>query len=176
MGNCAAYLPGDVDYNPSMPRVMLLRKDGELATREANYVNDIHPCIRERDGPNEARKACTCAQLKAGLTSVGNQADDWKYRLPSPTHGAWNGVIIHTDTPFPMMSTTFKKWVRFKDGLNWILTKGRGTGSLSTAELRKIAGLGVNLMQVYQEGFFNAIEAFRSDQDPQGLRIDAAVD
>ena len=70
-------LPGDVDYNPSMPRVMLLRKDGELATREANYVDDIQPCIRERDGSNEARKAC--AQLKSGLNSVGNQADDQKY-------------------------------------------------------------------------------------------------
>ena len=50
-------LPGDVDYDPLMPRVMLLRKDGELATREANYVDDIHPCIRERDGSNEARIA-----------------------------------------------------------------------------------------------------------------------
>jgi len=173
-------LPGDVDYDPSMPRVMLLRKDGELATREATYVDDIHPCIRERDGSNEARKAC--AQLKSGMNSVGNQADDRKYRLPSPSPGAWNGVIIHTDTPFPMMLTTLKKWVRFKDGLSWILTEGRSTGSLLTAELRKIAGLGVNLMQVYQDakcylkGFFNAIEAFRSDRDPQGWQIDAAVD
>ncbi len=32
-------------YDPLMPLVMLLRKDGELATREANYVDDIHPCI-----------------------------------------------------------------------------------------------------------------------------------
>jgi hypothetical protein len=91
-------------------------------------------------------------------------------------------VIIHTNTPFPLMPTMLKKWVRFKDGLNWILPEGRSTGSLSTAELRKIAGLGVNLMQVYQDakcylkGFFSAIEAFRSDQDPQGWRIDAAVD
>ncbi len=65
--------------------------------------------------------------------------------------GAWNGVIIHTDTPFPMMLTTPKKWTRFKHGLSWILTEGRSTGSLSTAELRKIVGLGVNLMQVYHD-------------------------
>ena len=109
-------LPGDIDYDPSMPRVMLLRKDGELAKREANYVDDIHPCIRERDGSNEARKAC--AQLKSGMNSVGNQADDRKYPLPSPTPGAWNGVIIHTGSPFTMMSTTLKKWTRFKHGLN----------------------------------------------------------
>jgi hypothetical protein len=38
-------LPGDINYDPSIPLVMLLRKDGELATREAHYVDDIHPCI-----------------------------------------------------------------------------------------------------------------------------------
>ena len=103
---------------------MLLRKDGELATREADYVDDIHPCIREREGMNQARDAC--AQLKAGMNSLGNQADDndRKYRLPTLTPGAWNGVIVHTDTPFPMMSTTVKKLTRFKAGLSLILTEG----------------------------------------------------
>jgi hypothetical protein len=81
-------LPGDLDYDPSMPRVMLLQKDGELATtREADYVDDIHPCIQERDRSSEARKACT--QLKSGMNYLGNQADDWKYFLPTVTPGAW---------------------------------------------------------------------------------------
>jgi hypothetical protein len=111
-------LPGDFGYDPSMPRVMLLQKDGELATCKADYVDDIHPCIREREGTNQARLAC--AQLKAGMNSLGNQANDRKYRLPTFTLGAWNGVIIHTDTPFPLMSTTLKKWTRFKTGLSWI--------------------------------------------------------
>jgi hypothetical protein len=67
------------------------------------------------------------------------------------------------------MSTTINKWTRFKKGLAWILNEGRNTGSLSTAELQRIAGLGVNIMQVYQDakcylkGIFNAIEAFCSD-------------
>jgi hypothetical protein len=160
-------LPGGLRYDPPMPRVMLLQKDGELATREADYVVNIHLCIREREGINQARDAC--AQLKARMNSLGNQADDRKYRLPTLTPGAWNGVIVHTDTPFPVMSTTVKKWTRFKAGLSWILTEGQDTSSLLTAELRKIAGLGVNIMQVYQDakcylkGIFNAIEAFRSD-------------
>ena len=130
-----------------MPRVVLLRKDRELATREANYVNNIHPCTQERDGSLEAHRAC--AQLKSGMNFCGNQVDNQKYRLPTVTPGAWNGVIVHTDTPFPMMSTTKKKWTRFKEGISWILAEGRATGSLQTMELRKIAGLGVNVMQVY---------------------------
>jgi hypothetical protein len=104
-------LPGDINYDPSMPRIKLLRKDGELATREADYVDDIHPCIREREGSNEARLAC--AQLKSRMNSRGNQADDQKYHILSVTPGAWNGVILHTNTLFPMMSTTLKKWTRF---------------------------------------------------------------
>jgi hypothetical protein len=83
------------------------------------------------EGSNEARLAC--AQLKSGMNSRGNQADDWKYRIPSVTPGAWNGVILHTDTLFPMMSTTLKKWRRFQNGLSWILTEGRSAGSLSMA-------------------------------------------
>ncbi len=71
---------------------MLLRKDGELATREANYVDDIHPVTREKDEEAKARQAC--AQLKSKMNLVGNQADDWKYWLPTVTPGAWNGVII----------------------------------------------------------------------------------
>ena len=115
------------------------------------------------------------------MNHLGNQADDRKNRLPTVTPGAWNGGIVHTDTPFPMMATTLKKWMRFKNGLSWILTQGRSTGILSTAESRKIAGLGVNILQVYHDakcylkGIFNAIEAFRSNQDPEGWRIESSV-
>jgi hypothetical protein len=100
-------LPGSEDYDPYMPRVMLLWKDGELATREAHYVDNIHPCVCKKEGSEEAQQAC--AQLKSQMNAWGNQADDQKYRLPTFTPRAWNGVIIHTNTPFPMMSTTQSK-------------------------------------------------------------------
>ena len=58
---------------------MLLRRDGEMATREANYVDDIHPSIRERDGSGKARAAC--AWLKSKMNSFGNQADNRKYKV-----------------------------------------------------------------------------------------------
>ncbi len=55
-------------------------------------------------------------------------------------------------------------------------------GSLSTAELRKIAGLGVNVVQVYPDakcylkGIFNALEAFGGDRDSEGWRINLSQD
>jgi len=128
---------------------MLLQKDGELATREAHYDDDVHPCVRKKEGSNEARWAC--AQLKSQMNAWGNQADDRKYRLLTLTPGAWNGVIMHIDTLFPMVAMPQSNWTRFQDGLSWILSEARAVGSLSTVELRKIAGLGVNIMQVYSD-------------------------
>jgi hypothetical protein len=131
---------------------------------------------------HEEGKACqACAQMKSRMNLLGNQADDWKDRLWTITPGAWNGVIIHIDTPFPMMNTALKKWTRFKDSLAWILSHSKDTGSVPTAELRRIAGLGVNIMQVYDDakcylkGFFNAIAAFQSDCDPKGWWIQNSV-
>jgi hypothetical protein len=75
---------------------------------------------------------------------------------------------MHTDQPFPRKSTTGKKWSRFRAGVQWVLQQqADGSPTVPTAELRRIAGLGVNVTDVYREarcflkGFFNAIEAFR---------------
>eukprot|EP00804_Cyclotella_cryptica_P007709 CCRYP_001331-RA/>CCRYP_001331-RA protein AED:0.40 eAED:0.40 QI:0/0/0/1/1/1/2/0/264 len=87
---------------------MRLRRDGELAAAEVNYVDDIHPTARGRDkGP--AVKAAKW--LKSHMNSVGNQADDRKYRQPTCRPGDWKGEIMHTDQPLPRKSTTAKIWI-----------------------------------------------------------------
>ena len=97
-------LPSSEGYDPSLGRVLKLRQDGKLATRQATFMDDIHPTGRDKDGDDHTKRAC--AQLKSRMNSRGNRAEDRKYRPPSTTPGAWNGVIIHTDTPFPRKSTT----------------------------------------------------------------------
>ena len=105
-----------------MPRVLLLRADGELATRGVTFVDDGRIAAHLRKGKFGFNLAVSgCKQLKSRLNSFGNQADDRKWRPPSHCPGAWNGVIIHTDTPFPMKSTTSKKWDKFKKGLRVVL-------------------------------------------------------
>ena len=84
-------------------------------------------------------------QLKSGMNSLGNQADDRKYRQPSTAAGAWKGFIILTNTPFPRKATTGKKWLKFKQGLDKVLELERLAGQALTLDLRKIAGLGVNV-------------------------------
>ena len=150
--------------DPSLPRVLCLREDGELASAEVDYVDDIHPTSRGRDSANAIAAA---KWLRSRMNSVGNQADDRKYRIPTCRPGAWKGEIMHTDQPFPRKATTAKKWSRLKSGLSWILETSHTADVVPTAELRRIAGLGINVTEVYQDsrcylkGFFNAIEAFR---------------
>ena len=176
-------LPCSHAYDPSLPRVLLLRKDGELATRLTRYVDDIHPVGRDApdphgvgDGRDEQTKLA-CKQLKSRMNSRGNQADDRKYRPPSLTPGAWNGIIMQTDTPFPHMTTTQRKWTRLKSGLDWIWETARDSDVIDTAELRRIAGLAVNVTEVYSDcrsylkGMFNALESWRWDRDLDGWRL-----
>ena len=154
---------------------MLLRKDGELATREATFVDDIHPTGRDATGYENTKEACR--QLKARTNLLGNQASDRKYRPPTWYPGAWNGCIIHPGTPFLMKSTTAKKWIRFKKGLSNIFETVKTSDVIQTSELRKLAGLGVNVTEVYTDarpylkGFFNAVEAFRNNRDIDGWRL-----
>lgn len=122
-------------------------------------------------------------QLRSRMNSLGNQADDKKYRRPTCRPGAWKGEVMHTDQPFPRKSTTGKKWSRFRAGVQWVLKQvADGSPSVSTAELRCIAGLGVYVTDVYREarcflkGFFNAIEAFRADRDVNGWQIREGFD
>jgi hypothetical protein len=175
---CVLNLPTADHHDGSMPRVMLLREDGELATTEVTFVDDIHVAGRAREGKFDNTKKA-CKQLKSRMNSRGNQADDRKYRLACLTPGAWNGLIIHTDTPFPMKSTTGKKWDKFKHGLQWVVdSASEGASFLETAGLRKIAGLGVNITEVYPagrcflKGFFNAVEAWWLGRDIDGWKLD----
>ena len=172
-------LPTMFTWDPSLPRVLCLREDGELASAEVDYVDDIHPTSRGRDSANAIAAA---KWLRSRMNSVGNQADDRKYRIPTCRPGAWKGEIMHTDQPFPRKATTAKKWSRLKSGLSWILETSHTADVVPTAELRRIAGLGINVTEVYQDsrcylkGFFNAIEAFRANRDLNGWRMRVDVE
>lgn len=91
--------------------------------------------------------------------------------------GPWNGDILHTDTPFPMESTTRKKWGKFRQGLRWILEQAETHKEIATARVRRIAGLGVNVPEIYAEGrpylkgAFNALATWRGWRDVDGWRL-----
>ena len=56
---CHLNLPLALDHDSSMPRAMLLWEDGELATSEVTYVDDVHVAARVKEGEfDHARTAC----------------------------------------------------------------------------------------------------------------------
>ena len=172
-------LPYSVDYDVSMPRVMLIHKDGELATHCAIFVDDIHPSGHAQKGDENTKRACK--QPKSRMNLRGRRAGDRKHREPSPTPGAWNGGIINTDNPFPRKSKTQKKWTRLRSGLDWIRSVSRTADVIDTSKLRQWVGLAVHMTEVYSDarpylkGVFNAIEPFCWDQDLDGWRLHQAM-
>jgi len=193
---CWLNLPGSLTYDPSMPRVILLRTDGEMATKRVTFVDDIHGASRGTD-EDPAREASR--RLAGKMNYYGNQDAARKRGPPTLIPRPWNGFMTHTDTPYPVKGTTAKKWNRGRAGLNWIwqqLEIPDGTEDpiayidslkgwdvrLDTAELRRISGLWIHLTETYREGrcflkgFFNALEAFRNDRDLDGWRLQVSMD
>ena len=184
-------LPGAKNYDPSMPRLIFLTKEGEMATRKVTFVDDIHGAARgSSDAPaREAYRILACL-----MNYFANQAAARKVGPPTLIPRPWNGVMTHTDSPHPVKGTTAKKWNRGRRGLAWVWEQcGLADGvtnpggyidnlpswdiQLDTAEIRRIAGLWVHITETYTEGrcflkgFFNALEGFRADRDIGGWRL-----
>ena len=195
---CWLNLPTARNYDPSMPRVMLLRSDGELANRKVTFVDDIHGGSRGRTARD---KSVTEPPRVLGykMNHKGNQCAGRKFGPPTLVPRAWNGAMVHTDSPYPVQGTTTKKWRRGRAGLEWVWSEcglpvdcadpiqfidGLDCWEvfLDTAELRRIAGLWIHLTELYEEGrcflkgFFNALEAFRSDRDLDGWKLEIAME
>ena len=184
-------LPGAKNYDPSMPRLIFLTKEGEMATRKVTFVDDIHGAARgSSDAPaREAYRILACL-----MNYFANQVAARKVGPPTLIPRPWNGVMTHTDSPHPVKGTTAKKWNRGRRGLAWVWEQcgladdetnpGRYIDNLlswdiqlDTAEIRRIAGLWVHITETYTEGrcflkgFFNALEGFRADRDIDGWRL-----
>lgn len=63
-------LPGAQGYDPSLPRVILLRSDGEMATRKVVFVDDIHGGGRARE-LEEIKPPVRC--ITSRMNYYGNQ-------------------------------------------------------------------------------------------------------
>jgi len=90
-------LPAALDYATSMPRVMMLRVDEELACREVTFADNIHAAGRMLN--KVILTWLACKRLKAKRNHSGNQADDGKCKDVTTTPGPWIGGLMHTNTP-----------------------------------------------------------------------------
>jgi hypothetical protein len=87
---CHLNLPASKQCDPSMPRVMLLTKSGQLATRRVTFIDDIHGAARGKE-VKEAREVARV--LACYMNYYGNHCAARKFGPPTLIPRPWNAII-----------------------------------------------------------------------------------
>jgi hypothetical protein len=102
-------LPGDRNYDPSLPWVSKVKADGRIAADLFTFVDDLRPT-----GPG--RRDCWRAARRAAsiLNSLGIQDAPQKRRDSSPKPGAWSGSVIVVIPEGVCVLASKDKWQKAK--------------------------------------------------------------
>ena len=161
-------LPGLPDYDPGMPRVYKVRKDGALACDVVVFVDDgrvlgatIGLC---REG---MRKIVT------GIQWRGTQDAARKREGASLKPRTWTGGVTHTDKGMVRKFLVPKKWNKIKEFVGWVLNS---TGALDRKTFESGVGFLIHasatydFLRPYLIGFYLAMNQFREGRNPDGWR------
>lgn len=165
-------LPCSKIYDPSLPRVLKVRTDGDMASDSLVYMDDGRSAGAGRENCRE-----TSRRLSSMVNYLGEQDASRKRRPESLVPGAWSGKLLHCNNPYPVKSVPREKWDDLKQGLDWIIATAEVDDHLDTVGLRRVAGKGMSQTEVYSDlrpyyrSFFNALEAWRGDRDLEGWRL-----
>ena len=85
-------LPGTADYNPTLPWILKIRKDGFVASDIAQYVDDVRIMA-----PSEELAWLCSSKMAKELAFLGLQDAARKRRMLSQTHGTWAGATVSSD-------------------------------------------------------------------------------
>jgi hypothetical protein len=107
--------PGDNDYRPDLPWIMLIRRDGALATLVCQYIDDLRTCAKDK---STAWKASS--RIAKMLGWLGLQDAARKRREPSQSPGAWSGATVVTLGSNVFQSVTPERWVKNQTYVRWL--------------------------------------------------------
>jgi hypothetical protein len=101
-------LPGQLDYDLSMPWVSKVRKeDGRIASDLFSFVDDLRPMrTSKKEGWKAARRAASV------LSFLGLRDASPKRRDSSQTPGAWTGAVIHSGEDGVYIMVSQEKWMK----------------------------------------------------------------
>ena len=165
--------PFTLGYNPSLPRIMKLRKDGDLASGSPTYVDDGRPV-----GSTNKNAKAAARQLCAGVNYLGEQDSSRKRRPVSLTPGAHTGKLLHTNHPHPVKAVLKDKWGLVRAGLIELKRLVDAGEKPERKFFRSLTGQGMSQTEIYTDlrpyykSFYNALEVHRLDRDDDGWRID----
>jgi hypothetical protein len=108
-------LPGDSDYDPTLPWISKRRADGMIAADFRTYIDD------NRVTANDANEAWLgSSQIAKCCSWLGMQDAARKRRAPSMAPGAWAGTIIRTDGQKVEKMVSQERWDKTKEKIKWI--------------------------------------------------------
>jgi hypothetical protein len=142
-------LPGDAEYDPTLPWVFKARKDGSMAADVHVYVDDIR-C----SGQTELECWRASQRVSSVLASLGLQDAARKRRPPSQKAGAWAGSIVHTSDGEVAVLAPQDKWEKLRGQIEWLEAEhvkfelGMSKG-LPYEELEKMRGFMVHMVRSY---------------------------
>ena len=108
-------LPGTEGYDPTMPWIVKLRKDGLVASDIAQYVDDV----RIIAATEELAWLCSSKMAK-GLAWLGLQDAARKRRMPSQRPGAWAGATVSSDGSVVCKGVTKERWEKVQLRIRWL--------------------------------------------------------
>jgi hypothetical protein len=102
-------LPGDRNYNPSLPWVSKVNRDGKVVADLFTFVDDLWPT-----GPG--RRECWKAARRTASTLnwLGIQDAPRKRRDSSQKPGAWSGSVIRVTPEGVCILASEDKWIKAK--------------------------------------------------------------
>ena len=166
-------LPGDAEYDPSLPWISKIRANGDIAADVHPYVDDLRETAPSED---EAWKAAS--KMAKGTSYFGLQDAARKRRDPSKTPGAWAGAIVETTADGQVFKTVAQeRWNKTRGHIDRLVEWARSEESIDRKELERIRGflvyvsLTYDIMVPYLKGIHLTLESWRSDRDDEGWRL-----
>ena len=165
-------LPGDPDYDPTLPWVMKVRKDGHLASEVYIYVDD-----GKFTGWNRLECWRAVQRFSKVLSWLGIQDAFRKRTGPSTEPGPWAGTVTHTENGVNATVTELK-WAKTQEKVQEMAQMlEEDETALPRKALEKARGFLIYVgrtyrwMNPYLKGLHLTIDGWRPDRDEEGYRI-----
>ena len=164
-------LPGDKDYDPSLPWVMKVRRDGHLACEVYIYVDD-----GRFTGWSKLECWRAVRKFSSVLSWLGIQDAYRKRTEPLTTPGPWAGTV--TSTKGEVVATVSgQKWAKTRDVIREMATMmEEDAEAMPRKRLEQIRGFLIYVgrtyrwMNPYLKGLHLTIDSWRKDRDEHGYR------
>eukprot|EP00978_Attheya_sp_CCMP212_P029827 scaffold107351_cov30-Attheya_sp.AAC.1 len=180
--NVIVNLPGNGKYDPSMPLIYKVRKDGTIAADIVCYVDDNRvTAVSEEDAWRSSSRVAKSASW------LGLQDAARKRRPPSQRPGPWAGCVAYVGKDYVKKYVTQRRWEKTKAGVRWLdkelrlvteeTVLGEGSGEMMHKPIESIRGFLNYVTRTYEsitpylKGVHLTLDHWRPDRYEDGWRV-----